>query len=168
MQLLASYLSGAWSAGAGPTVPLINPATEAVLAEVHTGGHDLAAAFRYARTTGGAELGALGFAQRGALLGALAKAVHGAREELIALAVGNGGNTRGDAKFDVDGGALSLSHHAELGARLRTTPSSRLGPARPGSCPTAIRSRSAARRGWAASTSGRAAAASPSISTRST
>src|SRR5215831_10886604 len=68
MQLLASYLSGAWSAGAGPTVPLVNPATEAVLAEVHTGGHDLAAAFRYARTTGGGELGQLGFAQRGARL----------------------------------------------------------------------------------------------------
>jgi 3,4-dehydroadipyl-CoA semialdehyde dehydrogenase len=118
MQLLASYLSGAWSAGAGPTVPLVNPATEAVLAEVHTGGHDLAAAFRYARTTGGGELGALTFAQRGALLGALARAVHGAREELIALAVGNGGNTRGDAKFDVDGGAATLSHYAELGARL--------------------------------------------------
>ncbi|HEX3475210.1 MAG TPA: 3,4-dehydroadipyl-CoA semialdehyde dehydrogenase [Kofleriaceae bacterium] len=118
MQLLASYLSGAWSAGAGPTVPLVNPATEAVLAEVHIGGHDLAAAFRYARTTGGGELGALGFAQRGALLGALARALHGAREELIALAVANGGNTRGDAKFDIDGGAATLSHYAELGARL--------------------------------------------------
>jgi oxepin-CoA hydrolase/3-oxo-5,6-dehydrosuberyl-CoA semialdehyde dehydrogenase len=118
MQLLASYLSGAWSAGAGPTVALVNPATEAVLAEVHTGGHDLAAAFRYARTTGGGELGPLSFAQRGALLGALARAMHGAREELIALAVANGGNTRGDAKFDIDGGAATLSHYAELGARL--------------------------------------------------
>ena len=118
MQLLASYLSGAWSAGAGPTAALVNPATEAVLAEVHTGGHDLAAAFRYARTPGGGELGALTFAQRGALLGALAKALHGAREELIALAVANGGNTRGDAKFDIDGGAATLSHYAELGARL--------------------------------------------------
>ena len=118
MQLLASYLSGAWSAGAGPTAALVNPATEAVLAEVHTGGHDLAAAFRYARTTGGGELGPLSFAQRGALLGALAKALHGAREELLALAVANGGNTRGDAKFDIDGGAATLSHYAELGARL--------------------------------------------------
>src|SRR3954468_15089216 len=118
MQLLASYLSGAWSAGAGPTARLVNPATEAVLAEVHTGGHDLAAAFRYARTTGGGELGPLSFAQRGALLGALAKALHGAREELIALAVANGGNTRSDAKFDVDGGAADLAHYAELAAKL--------------------------------------------------
>ena len=49
---------------------------------------------------------------------ALAKAIHGAREELIALAVANGGNTRGDAKFDIDGGAVTLSHYAELGAKL--------------------------------------------------
>src|ERR1700759_3207732 len=118
MQLLASYLSGAWSAGAGPRIPLVNPATEAVLAEVHTGGHDLAAAFRHARTLGGGELGTLGFAPRRALLAGLAGALHAAREELIALAVANGGNTRGDAKFDIDGGAATLSHYAELGGKL--------------------------------------------------
>jgi 3,4-dehydroadipyl-CoA semialdehyde dehydrogenase len=118
MQLLTSYLSGAWSTGSGPKTSLVNPATEAVLAEVHSGGHDLAAAFTHARTAGSRELGQLTFAQRGALLAALAKAIHGAREELIALAVANGGNTRGDAKFDLDGGALTLSHYAALGAKL--------------------------------------------------
>jgi len=118
MQLLASYLVGAWSQGSGARVPLVNPATEVVLAEVHAGGHDLAAAFLHARTVGAAELARLTFAQRGELLGALAKAIHGAREELIALAVANGGNTRGDAKFDIDGGAVTLSHYATLGAEL--------------------------------------------------
>jgi len=120
MQLLASYLSGAWSAGAGAKTALVNPATEAPLAEVHAGGHDLAAAFDHARVVGGHELGRSSFAQRGGLLGALAKAIHGAREELIALAIANGGNTRSDAKFDIDGGAATLSHYAELGARLGT------------------------------------------------
>ncbi|TMQ06737.1 MAG: aldehyde dehydrogenase family protein [Deltaproteobacteria bacterium] len=118
MQLLASYLSGAWSAGSGPKTALVNPATEAVLAEVHAGGHDLGGAFQHARATGARELGGMTFAQRGALLAGLARAIHGAREELIALAVANGGNTRGDAKFDIDGGAATLSHYAELGARL--------------------------------------------------
>ncbi|HWU86191.1 MAG TPA: 3,4-dehydroadipyl-CoA semialdehyde dehydrogenase [Kofleriaceae bacterium] len=118
MQLLASYLSGSWSPGAGARATLVNPATEAPLAEVATGGHDLAAAFSHARTAGVRELARLTFAERGALLGALAKAIHGAREELIALAVANGGNTRGDAKFDIDGGAVTLSHYAELGGRL--------------------------------------------------
>ncbi|HLL22198.1 MAG TPA: 3,4-dehydroadipyl-CoA semialdehyde dehydrogenase [Kofleriaceae bacterium] len=122
MQLLASYLSGSWSAGSGATHTLVNPATEAALAEVHAGGHDLAAAYRYARGTGARELGALTFAQRGQLLAALAKAVSGAREELIALAVANGGNTRGDAKFDVDGGGVTLQYYAELGAKLGSAP----------------------------------------------
>jgi len=118
MQLLASYLSGTWSPGSGSKIALVNPATEAPLAEVAGGGHDLAAAFAHARGVGAPELARLTYAQRGALLGALAKAIHGAREELIALAVANGGNTRGDAKFDVDGGAVTLSHYAELGAKL--------------------------------------------------
>ncbi len=118
MQLLASYLAGSWSQGSGGRTPLVNPATEQVLAEAPSGGHDLAGAFSYARTVGARELGQLTFAQRGALLAALAKAIHGAREELISLAVANGGNTRGDAKFDVDGGGVTLSHYAELGARL--------------------------------------------------
>jgi oxepin-CoA hydrolase/3-oxo-5,6-dehydrosuberyl-CoA semialdehyde dehydrogenase len=118
MQLLASYLSGAWVPGSGARAALVNPATEAGLAEVSTGAHDLAGAFRYAREVGGAELGKLTFAERAALLAAMAKAIHGAREELIALAVANGGNTRGDAKFDVDGGSATLSYYAELGAKL--------------------------------------------------
>ncbi len=120
MQLLASYLSGAWAPGSGSRVALVNPATEATIAEVHNGGHDFAAAFAYARQTGIPALGALSYAERGALLAALAKAIHGAREELIALAVANGGNTRGDAKFDIDGGSVNLSHYAELGAKLGT------------------------------------------------
>src|SRR5690349_10749561 len=118
MQLLASYLAGSWSSGSGARTPLVNPATEQPLAEVASGGHDLAAAFEHARTAGSRELAQLTFAQRGALLGALAKAIHGAREELIALAVANGGNTRGDAKFDIDGGAVTLAHYAELGTKL--------------------------------------------------
>jgi oxepin-CoA hydrolase/3-oxo-5,6-dehydrosuberyl-CoA semialdehyde dehydrogenase len=121
MQLLASYLSGSWSTGVGSKATLVNPATEAALAEVHTGGHDLGAAFTYARSVGGHELGQLTFAQRGALLAGLAKAIHGSREELLALAVANGGNTRSDAKFDVDGGALTLSYYADLGGKLGAT-----------------------------------------------
>jgi len=118
MKLLASYLSGAWSAGSGSRIALVNPATEAGLAEVHDGGHDLAAAVGHARAAGLAELGRLSFAERGALLAGLAKAVHGAREELIALAVGNGGNTRSDAKFDVDGATFTLSSYAQIGQAL--------------------------------------------------
>jgi oxepin-CoA hydrolase/3-oxo-5,6-dehydrosuberyl-CoA semialdehyde dehydrogenase len=118
MQLLASYLAGSWSNGSGARVSLVNPTTEEAIAEVANGGHDLAAAFRFAREAGWYELGQMSFAQRGALCGALAKAVSAAREELITLAIANGGNTRSDAKFDIDGAAVTLSHYAELGAKL--------------------------------------------------
>ena len=118
MQLLASFLGGSWSDGSGAKTPLVNPATEAPLAEVSAGGHDLAGAFAYARAIGARELAKLTFAQRGELCAALANAIHGAREELISLAVANGGNTRSDAKFDIDGGAVTLSHYAELGTKL--------------------------------------------------
>jgi oxepin-CoA hydrolase/3-oxo-5,6-dehydrosuberyl-CoA semialdehyde dehydrogenase len=118
MQLLSSYLGGAWVPGSGARTTLVNPATEAPLAEVSGGGYDVAEAYAHARAVGGAYLGAQTFAQRGALLATLAKAIHGAREELIALAVANGGNTRGDAKFDIDGGAATLGYYAGLGADL--------------------------------------------------
>ncbi|HEY3807910.1 MAG TPA: 3,4-dehydroadipyl-CoA semialdehyde dehydrogenase [Kofleriaceae bacterium] len=118
MQHLASYLAGSWSAGSGSMQPLVNPATEEVLADVASGGHDLARAFAFAREVGAPELAKRTFAQRGELCAALAGAIHKAREELIALAIANGGNTRSDAKFDLDGAAVTLSHYAELGAAL--------------------------------------------------
>src|SRR5207253_3543803 len=46
------------------------------------------------------------------------KALPAARDELIALSMENGGNTRSDAKFDVDGAIATLAHYAELGALL--------------------------------------------------
>jgi 3,4-dehydroadipyl-CoA semialdehyde dehydrogenase len=118
MKTLASYLAGAWTLGAGPATPLVNPATEETLAEAHGRGLDFGAALRFARERGGPALRAMTFAERGALCAALAKAIHGAREELIALAVANGGNTRGDAKFDVDGASGTLAHYGDLAAKL--------------------------------------------------
>ena len=58
------------------------------------------------------------FAERGALLKAVADALQAHRDELLDLAVANGGNTRGDAKFDVDGAIFTLSAYAELGKSL--------------------------------------------------
>ena len=118
MKTLGSHLRGAWVTGSGAPTVLVNPATEEPVAQVAGGGADLGAALAYARDTGGPALRELGFAGRAALLAAMAKTIHGAREELIALAVATAGNTRGDAKFDIDGAAGTLAHYAELGARL--------------------------------------------------
>jgi len=51
-------------------------------------------------------------------LAAMAQALQAHRDELLDLAVRNGGNTRGDAKFDVDGAIGTLAHYADLGAQL--------------------------------------------------
>src|SRR5688500_3679258 len=122
MKTLGSHLKGAWVTGAGAPTVLVNPATEAPVAQVAGGGADLGAALAYARDTGGRALRELGFAGRGAALSAMAKVIHGAREELIALAVATAGNTRGDAKFDIDGAAGTLAYYGELGARPGTAP----------------------------------------------
>jgi oxepin-CoA hydrolase/3-oxo-5,6-dehydrosuberyl-CoA semialdehyde dehydrogenase len=118
MMRLRSYLCGRWQEGQGAHETLLNPATGEPLAEAGSGGLDRAAALEHARSSGGPALRALTFAQRGALLEAVGKALQAAREELIDLAVKNGGNTRSDAKFDVDGAAFTLSAYAELGRSL--------------------------------------------------
>ncbi len=118
MRSLKSYLNGSWVAGSGAPVSLQNPSTEEVVAEIAGGGHDWKAALDFARTKGCAGLQALSFAERGALLQDMAKALHEGREELIALAIANGGNTRGDAKFDIDGASFTLAAYADIGTEL--------------------------------------------------
>ena len=118
MQHLASYIGDQWVRGKSDPQTLLNPATEAPLAEVSSAGLDLAAALAFARERGGPALRALSFAERGALLQAMADALQEARDDLLALGVANGGNTRSDAKFDVDGAIGTLLAYAELGAAL--------------------------------------------------
>lgn len=117
-QRLESFLSGAWCDGQGPHAALKNPATGETVAETSTKGLDLGAALDFARETGGAALAALSFAERGALLAAMSKAIHAERETLIDLGRINSGNTRGDAKFDIDGATGTLMYYAKLGESL--------------------------------------------------
>jgi oxepin-CoA hydrolase/3-oxo-5,6-dehydrosuberyl-CoA semialdehyde dehydrogenase len=118
MQTLSSYVSGRWQTGSGAPTLLYNPATEEPLAQCGTGGVDMGAALRHARERGGPALRALGFKRRGELLLALSQAIHAKREELIELSVQNGGNTRGDAKFDVDGATGTLAYYAGIAKAL--------------------------------------------------
>jgi 3,4-dehydroadipyl-CoA semialdehyde dehydrogenase len=118
MKRLESYVSGGWVAGQGKATSLINPSTDEVIGECASGGIDLAGALDYARTRGGPALRELTFAQRGQILRGMSKAVHTGREELIALAVENAGNTRSDAKFDIDGASFTLAAYADLGQSL--------------------------------------------------
>jgi oxepin-CoA hydrolase/3-oxo-5,6-dehydrosuberyl-CoA semialdehyde dehydrogenase len=118
MKSLSSYLGGRWIEGAGTPQLLVNPATEEPLARASSEGIDLAAALDYARRIGGPALRALSFAERGALLKGMAQAMQAQRDELLDLAVANGGNTRSDGKFDLEGAIFTLTTYAEIGERL--------------------------------------------------
>ena len=121
MITLRSYVSDEFVAGGGTPAVLVNPATEEPVAETSTQGVDFAAALAHARTVGAPALRRLNFASRGSILLAAGRALHAHRDELIALAVQNGGNTRGDAKFDIDGAIATLTAYGELGQRFGET-----------------------------------------------
>jgi len=118
MLQLRSYVSGRWLAGSGPAQTLLNPTTEEPLAQASSEGLDLRAALEHARAAGGPALRAMSFAERGAILKAIADAIQSEREALLDLGIANGGNTRSDAKFDVDGAIATLLGYAELSSSL--------------------------------------------------
>ena len=115
---LRSYVGGRWVAGTGPAKTLLNPKTEEPLASASSEGLDLKAALDYARSSGGPALRALSFAERGAALKAIADAIQTERERLLELGIANGGNTRSDAKFDVDGAIATLLAYSEVATSL--------------------------------------------------
>ncbi len=100
---------------------LVNPATEEPLAEVGRAS-DLGRAVAYGRDVGGPALRAMSISARGELLQKLAKKLHEHREELIEVAIKSGGNTRGDAKFDIDGATGVLAAYARLARELGEGP----------------------------------------------
>ncbi len=118
MQVLGSFVEGRWVEGQGKRAVLVNPATEQPLAETSTQGIDMKAALAFARTTGGPAIAALSFAERGEMLLAMSRLIHQNRDALLDLAMANGGNTRSDAKFDVDGASGTLAYYGALGKEL--------------------------------------------------
>jgi oxepin-CoA hydrolase/3-oxo-5,6-dehydrosuberyl-CoA semialdehyde dehydrogenase len=115
---LESYLEGKWIAGKGKTATLVNPATEEPIARCSTEGIDFAAALAFARERGGTALRGMSFAARGEMIRGMSRAIHAHRDELIGLAIANGGNTRSDAKFDIDGASGTLAAYADLAQEI--------------------------------------------------
>lgn len=118
MQKLENYVLGSWRAGSGKLAQLHDPTTGEAIAECGTGGIDMKAVLAYARDVGGPRLREMTFGERGEVLAAASKIINGARDELIEIAVKNGGNTRKDAKFDIDGAWSTLFAYAEFAKRL--------------------------------------------------
>lgn len=131
MRVVQSYLKDQWIAGAEPSTELFDAWTAQPIAKASSNGLDLGGALAYARAIGGPNLRKRTFAQRGELLKRLQEIVHGARDELIELSRENSGNTRSDAKFDVDGASGTLAYYASLGKRLGDKTFLLDGPAEP-------------------------------------
>jgi 3,4-dehydroadipyl-CoA semialdehyde dehydrogenase len=115
---LENYVGGRWQAGNGAGRPLHNPVNGEVVGHADATGIDVAAALTYARETGGAALRALTFAERGALLKAIADALTPHRGKYGDIARINSGNTAADAAIDIDGGIGTLRYYARLGQGL--------------------------------------------------
>ena len=60
----------------------------------------------------------MSFAARGEMIRAMSRAIHAHRDELIGLAIANGGNTRSDAKFDIDGASGTLAAYADVAQEI--------------------------------------------------
>ncbi|MFO0664596.1 MAG: 3,4-dehydroadipyl-CoA semialdehyde dehydrogenase [Polyangiaceae bacterium] len=118
MMNLKSYVAGDWFEGKSSKATLVNPATEEVVAETSTEGIDFGKCLAYARDVGGPLLRGMTFKERGEVLRAMSKSIHAKRDELFQLAIQNGGNTRSDAKFDIDGAWGTLAAYADLAAEL--------------------------------------------------
>jgi oxepin-CoA hydrolase/3-oxo-5,6-dehydrosuberyl-CoA semialdehyde dehydrogenase len=116
--VLKSFVNGKWQEGSGKPITLLNPATEEPLAETSTGGIDFSATLEFARSVGGPALRSLSFVERAENLQALYEALFSHREEFIELSIANGGNTRNDAKFDVDGATATLLAYVDVGKEL--------------------------------------------------
>src|SRR6186713_2441425 len=121
VQVLENYVCGRWQPGTGTLADLHDPTTGAVIARASTGGVDMKAALAYARDVGGPALRAMTFAKRAEMLMGASKAIHAQRDALLDLGLRNGGNTRKDAKFDVDGAIGTLAAYAEWGRKLGET-----------------------------------------------
>ncbi len=118
MLKLKSFVSGVWHEGTGNAATLLNPATEEPLAETCSDGIDFAATLEHARTIGGPALRAMTFTERAERLQGIYDALFAHREEFIELSIVNGGNTRNDAKFDVDGATATLLAYVDVGKEI--------------------------------------------------
>jgi 3,4-dehydroadipyl-CoA semialdehyde dehydrogenase len=111
-------VSGRWVEGSDQGTALIDPVLGTELARASTTGVDVGAALAFAREKGGAALREMTFAQRGALIKAIADVLTAKRDSYFAIAQANSGNTKIDAAIDIDGGIGTLKYIARLGETL--------------------------------------------------
>ncbi len=112
---MQSFVAGAWRTLDGDTAPVLDASTGEEVARLPLAPVPAAEALAYARAHG-ANLRALSFQDRAAILKQLGTAVLERKEELYALSAQAGATAR-DAAVDVDGGAGTLLSYASKGRR---------------------------------------------------
>ena len=120
-ELLANHVAGRWQTGTGPGSTLLDPVLGTELVRVDATGLDLAAAFAFARDTGGKALRAMSYAQRARLLADVAAVLQSHRDAYDAISTANSGTVKNDTAVDVDGGIYTLGQYAKWGAALGDT-----------------------------------------------
>lgn len=119
MDIITSYIASTWSTQhTDSLIDLYNPTTEAIVAQAAPLVIDPQIALDHATQEAGILLKEMSFSERADLLQSMASLIHKHRDELIELAIINGGNTRSDAKFDIDGASATLAAYAHLGKSL--------------------------------------------------
>lgn len=116
------YIDGTWcnSAG-GRRLQVVNPSTEAVIAEVEAGSAaDVDIAVRAAANAFPAWKATTG-ARRAALLHAIARGVEARRDVLAALQSRNNGKPLAEAQIDVSDVVATFDYYADLAAQLDDT-----------------------------------------------
>jgi acyl-CoA reductase-like NAD-dependent aldehyde dehydrogenase len=114
-----AFIDGREHANAGDPLPVTNPGTGDVFAEVPGGtAQDVDAAVGAAARAFG-EWSALGVSQRGAIVGRAAHHVEGHLEELIPLLTREQGKTLRDSRIELTKAVDTLQHYAGLSKALR-------------------------------------------------
>ena len=114
--MLRSFVHGSWFTPSDAGVPVRDAVTGEVVDHVSSAGVDFAAALEFGRRRGGPGLRELTFHRRAAILKAVGTMLREHRDELYDLSLRTGA-TRGDARFDVDGGIGVLLSYASKAKR---------------------------------------------------
>lgn len=117
-ELLPNFIAGHWQVGTGHATSLFDPVLGTELVRVDATGLDLAAAFSYARDTGGAALRAMSYRERAGLLGAIVQVLQANRDAYYEIATANSGTVKNDSAVDIDGAIFTLGQYAKWGDAL--------------------------------------------------
>ncbi|WP_434055845.1 MAG: phenylacetic acid degradation bifunctional protein PaaZ [Roseibium sp.] len=113
---LKSYVEGAWRAGEGDGVPVLNAATGEIHALIGTAGLDFKAALEWARAVGGPALRAMTIHERALMLKAVGLSLMDQKEEFYLENFATGA-TRADGWIDIEGGIGTLLTFASKARR---------------------------------------------------